>query len=275
MKHFSARGDKLSGFFHRPLVLERSSGASDDRKLDGQTSNASNRRRSYPIVSPVHLLYGLGRFLWSVMIRIFNRFRPITFLLLALLIGFSAGFVFFAEKVNRMQQPVLVDPADAIVVLTGGQSRIQTGVDLLRAKLGKRLLITGVNPNTNEKMLQQATHSDSHLFDCCVDLDRSAMNTIGNAAESERWVRANNYRRVIVVTNNYHMPRTVLEMSNRMPDVQFIAYPVVNYERRDQSWIAQGDTLRVLFTEYLKYLGAGVRVGLATVTGEDLLESFM
>ncbi|MEN3398016.1 YdcF family protein, partial [Brucella melitensis] len=115
--------------------------------------------------------------------------------------------------------------------------------------------------------LQRATHADKSLFACCIDLDRTALNTVRNAAESERWIRANDYHRVIVVTNNYHIPRSILEMSSRMKDVEFIPYPAVNGEKREQSWVAEGDTLRVLFTEYVKYLGAVVRLGSASFYG--------
>ena len=67
------------------------------------------------------------------------------------------------------------------------------------------------------------------------------------------------------------MPRSILEMSYRMKDVEFVPYPVVNTEGRGQSWVAEGDTLRVLFVEYVKYLGAVVRVGTSEIFGFDIL----
>ncbi|KAB0572155.1 MULTISPECIES: YdcF family protein [Brucella] len=217
---------------------------------------------------PSMLALAVGKFIWSVLMRIFRRLQPISIVLFLALVAFLIGFVAFSEKVTSMQSPVLDEPADAIVVLTGGQSRIQAALDLLKGKQGKRLLISGVHPSTTEKSLQRATHTDPSLFDCCVDLDRSALNTVGNATESERWIRANNYHRVIVVTNNYHIPRSILEMSYRMQDVEFVPYPVVNGEKRAHSWVAEGDTLRVLFIEYVKYLGAALRVGGAKIFGD-------
>ena len=217
---------------------------------------------------PLHLFALASRnLMWSVMMRMFRRFQPVSIILFVILLAFLVGFVVFGEKVTSMRPAAINEPADAIIVLTGGQSRIQTAIDLLKNKRGKRLLISGVHPATSEKMLQRATHADQKLFDCCIDLDRSALNTVGNATESERWIRANNYRRVILVTNNYHIPRSALEMSYRMKDVEFIPYPVVSGERREHSWVAEGDTLRVLFTEYVKYLGAAVRVGTAELFG--------
>ncbi|MCE3519379.1 hypothetical protein LXJ58_32015, partial [Escherichia coli] len=75
-------------------------------------------------------------------------------------------------------------PADGIVVLTGGYSRIEGALDLLKNKRGKRLFISGVHPSTKRGELQRVTRGDATLFECCVDIDRSALDTIGNASES-------------------------------------------------------------------------------------------
>ena len=39
-------------------------------------------------------------------------------------------------------------------------------------------------------------------FGCCVDLDRSAVDTRSNAAETRRWVHERGFRSLIVVTSN-------------------------------------------------------------------------
>ncbi|MGU3401403.1 YdcF family protein [Brucellaceae bacterium D45D] len=244
-------------------------GVAEERVLYGMHAGAS-RRPLHAVAPPLSALLVPCQFLWSLIMRILRRFQPVSIVLFVLLVMFVAGFVAFGEWVSRMAPPAINETADAIVVLTGGQARIQVAVDLLKLQRGKRLLISGVHPSTNQKMLQRATNAEAGLFDCCVDLDRSALNTVGNAEESERWIRSNNYSRVIVVTNNYHIPRSILEMSYRMNDVEFVPYPVVNGERRDQSWVAESDTLRVLFIEYVKYLGALVRVGGAEIFSRDL-----
>ncbi|MBC2883834.1 YdcF family protein [Ochrobactrum sp. CM-21-5] len=255
-----------------PRMLRNGYRTGGDGVEKGRTANSSHMDavvwcRSRSPLSASSFGMASARLLWSIVMRVFRRLQPISIVLFLAVIAFLIGFVAFSEKVTGMQPPALNEPADAIVVLTGGQSRIQAAVDLLQDKRGKRLLISGVHPSTNEKSLQRATHAEQGLFDCCVDLDRSALNTVGNATESERWIRANNFHRVIVVTNNYHIPRSILEMSYRMKDVEFVPYPVVNGERREHSWVSEGDTLRVLFIEYVKYLRAAVRVGVAEVFG--------
>ena len=192
----------------------------------------------------------------SLIRRIMRRFRPISVILLSCIIVLAVGFFIFSEKVGNMLPPADLEPADAIIVLTGGKARLDVAIELLQDKKGQRLLISGVHPTTNKKALQRVTIANEALLNCCVDLDRTALNTIGNATESAQWIRSHNYKRVIVVTNNYHMPRSILELSRLMDNVEFIPYPVVNSDLRNTNWVTQGDVLRVLLTEYVKYLGA-------------------
>lgn len=192
----------------------------------------------------------------SLISRIMRRFRPISVILLSCIIVLAVGFFIFSEKVGNMLPPADLEPADAIIVLTGGKARLDVAIELLQDKKGQRLLISGVHPTTNKKALQRVTIANEALLNCCIDLDRTALNTIGNATESAQWIRSHNYKRVIVVTNNYHMPRSILELSRLMDNVEFIPYPVVNSDLRNTNWVTQGDVLRVLLTEYVKYLGA-------------------
>ena len=61
-------------------------------------------------------------------------------------------------------------------------------------------------------------------FTCCVDIDHSATNTIGNAIETRRWVKARGFQSLIVVTANFHMPRAMVELGHELPDVALVPY---------------------------------------------------
>lgn len=175
------------------------------------------------------------------------------------LFAFVIGFLLFVEHVASLETPTQVPAADGIVVLTGGASRIETGLELLKAGKAKRLLISGVNPAARLADLRRATGADSRLFNCCVDIDRVALNTIGNAQESAKWALSKTYSSIIVVTNNYHMPRSLLEMRRILPNADLQPYPVVNNPLRGAVWARDADALRVLTTEYAKYVAALLR----------------
>ncbi len=172
------------------------------------------------------------------------------------LVAFLAGFAVFSEHVSRMGEPQLVDPANAIVVLTGGQARIQAGLELLERNKGERLLISGVNPDTSKTALRNAYDADPSLFDCCVDIGYQAKDTVGNAEETIAWLAAHKYRTVILVTNNYHMARSLLELQRLNPRLEIIPYPVVNSDLTNGKWMLNQEVVRVLLAEYMKYLGA-------------------
>ena len=106
---------------------------------------------------------------------------------------FAGGFGWFANKVSHLTTPANPAKADAIIVLTGGQSRLDAAMDLLASGKGERLLISGVHPSASRRQLQAATGGDKKLFSCCVDIDRAALDTIGNAEESAKWVESHAY----------------------------------------------------------------------------------
>ncbi len=173
----------------------------------------------------------------------------------------TVGFLWFAFNISS-DEPQLDRKADGIVVLTGAASRIPDAIELLAAERGKRLLITGVHRATSASEIARLTPLYSKFFTCCIDLDRSALNTFGNALETRRWAREHNFNSLIVVTSNWHMPRAMAELSHQLPDATLIAYPVSSEKVKTEPWWQNLDTARFLFAEYLKYLFALTRMSL-------------
>jgi uncharacterized SAM-binding protein YcdF (DUF218 family) len=168
------------------------------------------------------------------------------------------GFLWFADSVASMKPPQ-ESKADAIIVLTGGYLRIDQAVELLRSGAGTRLLISGVNPSTTPAQIRKMTQSSAGLFSCCVDIGYEALDTIGNANEAASWIKDHDYQSVLVVTNNYHMRRSLHELRRVSPNTHFVAYPVVNADLTRKNWFADPDVLRTLLSEYIKFVAAGAR----------------
>jgi uncharacterized SAM-binding protein YcdF (DUF218 family) len=172
----------------------------------------------------------------------------------------AAGFLWFVLRMPT--DAVALDRnADGIVVLTGGASRILDGIELLAAGRGKRLLISGVHRGTTTGEIGRTVPEYARLLACCVDLDHSAVNTLGNAIEARRWVKKRAFRSLIVVTSSYHMPRTMVELAWQMPDVELIPFPVISDKMRNEPWWTAA-SMRLLLFEYMKYLIAQVRTRL-------------
>jgi uncharacterized SAM-binding protein YcdF (DUF218 family) len=174
----------------------------------------------------------------------------------------AVGFVGFLSQLHGIEAKP-ARRADGIVVLTGGSSRVSDAMELLADGYGKRLLISGVHPTNDASDISRSLSDNQSLLGCCVDLDRSAVNTRSNATETRRWARERGFKSLIVVTSNYHMPRAIVEMSHAMPGTALIPYAVVGDRWRDEPWWTSGTTVRLLLSEYVKYVAAEVRVRLA------------
>lgn len=189
--------------------------------------------------------------------------RPATVAVLVVALAAAAfGFVGFLSQL-RGAETKPGRTADGIVVLTGGSSRVSDAMELLADGYGKRLLISGVHPTNAASDISRSLTDNQSLLRCCVDLDRSAVNTRSNAAETRRWAHERGFKSLIVVTSNYHMPRAIVELSHAMPDIILIPFAVVGEKWRDEPWWMNGATVRLLLSEYVKYVAAEVRVRLA------------
>lgn len=135
------------------------------------------------------------------------------------------AFADFVRDVNALAAPSPVE-ADGIVVVTGGQARIEVALQLLEDGAAQRLLISGVHDTTSATTLVARTHADPSLFDCCVDLDRAAMDTAGNARETAAWAQEHEFSSLLVVTSAYHIPRTTREIARLLPGVELIPFPI-------------------------------------------------
>jgi uncharacterized SAM-binding protein YcdF (DUF218 family) len=183
-----------------------------------------------------------------------------------LLCGVAAaiGFVAFVSQL-RGGETTRPASADGIVVLTGGSSRVSDAMELLAGGFGRRLLISGVHPTNGATDISRSVPDSERWLACCVDLDHSAVNTRSNAVEAGRWAHKRGFRSLIIVTSNYHMPRAIVEMSHVMPDVKLVPFAVVGETWRAEPWWSSGPTMRLLLSEYAKYVFAEARIRLARV----------
>lgn len=174
-------------------------------------------------------------------------------------LAFLVSFLIFAQHVSTIR-PTQEVTADGIVVLTGGRARISGALELLEGQKARRLLISGVHPSTTARQIARTTESRQALFSCCVDLDRRAQDTIGNATESGKWAHKHGFTSLIVVTSAYHMPRSILELRAAMPHMTFIPYPVIGADLHLKRWYLNPGTTRLLLREYVKYIVAWLRL---------------
>ena len=184
------------------------------------------------------------------MTRFVTALRLIAF---AVLVAFVTGFVLFVHEARSLVRDERTR-ADAIVALTGGEGRVVTAVQLLRDGRGGRLLISGVNPGSPPEDIARAAGAPAELFNCCIDTGEEAVDTRGNAREAAAWAARNEYATLIIVTNDFHMPRALLELQAAMPDTRLIAYAAPT----PPPWSSPGEARRWL-QEYAKFAAVFTR----------------
>ncbi|MDZ4778025.1 MAG: YdcF family protein [Alphaproteobacteria bacterium] len=190
----------------------------------------------------------------------------------ALIVALGLGYIAFANGVERAAPQHPLPEADAIVALTGGDAdRLTTAMKLLQEGRGRRLLISGVNPKVEDADVYDVLEGAPELIACCVDLGRQAKDTLGNASETAAWAGRNGFSRLIVVTDDYHMPRSLAELRVAMPQAQLIPYPVSSSLSTPGAWQRDLSAAMSLGGEYVKYLA--IRAREAFLTAEKPTET--
>jgi uncharacterized SAM-binding protein YcdF (DUF218 family) len=187
-----------------------------------------------------------------------HRLRGLGLALAALFGCYLGGLVWFANTIPD----AIADPGattDAIVVLTGGSQRVQSGLQLLAAGKAKKLFVSGVYHGVDVTALLRTARQSPDAVQCCITLGHEADSTYGNAHETAAWMRQENFRSLRLVTSSYHMRRALLEFARAMPAVRIVPHPVFPETVRQERWWAWPGTLDLIVGEYDKYLWAFAR----------------
>ena len=180
--------------------------------------------------------------------------RNILRLIALLLFIWLLGFIYFIYSIQtEVDEPKI--KADAVVVLTGGSNRLAIGFEILNKKLAKRMFISGVANNVKiYELLNLYMQSPNHNNQYNIQLGKDAFNTISNAQETKAWIAKNNIKSIILVTANYHMPRSLFEFKRVIPEIAIISHSVISDHVKVKDWWYNPGTASLLFKEYNKYL---------------------
>lgn len=178
---------------------------------------------------------------------------------LAMLVAlWFGGLLWFAHTIPEEVADVASE-TDAIVVLTGGSLRVQSGLALLASGRARKLFVSGVYHGVDVAELLRVSRQSPDSVACCIVLGHAADSTLGNALETAAWMRHEDFHSLRLVTSSYHMRRSLLEFARVMPDVRIIAHPVFSESVKQDQWWAWPGTASLIVGEYDKYLVALAR----------------
>lgn len=177
----------------------------------------------------------------------------------------AGGLLLFYTSIPE-HRPAAIPTADAIVVLTGGRDRINAGVKLLSEGYATKLLVSGVGYGVHKKELialqRMAAPSQQSAVEnsAKISLGYEAYSTATNARETRRWMRRHHLKSLILVTANYHMPRSRMEFAALMPDLTIYPVPVNPSDFEKTRWWSDARSRELLFKEYHKFLLSWCRI---------------
>lgn len=159
------------------------------------------------------------------------------------------GLVLFTKMIPSLPHNT-EETTDGIVIFTGGGTRLKEALLLFEQKKAIFLLVSGVNPEAELPSLMENKN---------VTLGYEALDTSGNAEETAAWVHRHHIHSLRLITSNYHMPRSLLELRPLLPDVIIFPHPVVGETFFKPKWWLEARTLRLVVQEYNKFLFALIR----------------
>ncbi|HAA91086.1 MAG TPA: YdcF family protein [Rhodospirillaceae bacterium] len=173
-------------------------------------------------------------------------------------IGWVCGLLIFAQTLpDRVASPDA--KTDAIVVLTGGSLRLESGLELLAEKRAQKLFVSGVHRGVDVRQLLHMSRHAPEAMECCIALGYDADNTQGNALETAVWLKNEKYNSIRLVTSSYHMPRSLVEFHAAMPGVKIVAHPVFPKSFKAKEWWFWPGSTGLIVEEYNKFLIAYLR----------------
>lgn len=193
-----------------------------------------------------------------------SRVRRALLLFAVALLLWLIGLILYARDVPTTVKDTTTK-VDAIVALTGGSGRIAAGIDLLAAGMAEQLFISGTGPMVSAADLIREDRPDRETLLKRMSIGAEAEDTTGNAIETAAWARANGVTSIRLVTAAYHMPRSLLELEQAMPNIRIIPHPVFPDQVKMDWWRYPGSA-GLLSREYTKYLLANLRLWFAAIT---------
>lgn len=108
---------------------------------------------------------------------------------------------------------------DSVVVLTGGKNRIRHALNVIKVSPPKNVFISGVHKKTTLRAIigDSGNHPDINFI-----LGKEAKNTFENAEEIKNWVITHAIKKIILITSDYHMRRSLLVIRDKNKELEII-----------------------------------------------------
>ena len=176
----------------------------------------------------------------------------IIFLIILLL--YLLSFFNFLEDINNVHESPKT--LEAVVILTGSKGRLGLGLEYMENNSKVKMLISGVGKGVK--------YSDLPIDDSVnknnITLGFNAKNTMQNAIETLNWVEYNHIKSFLLVTDNWHMKRSLILFNSVIPNVEIYPKKLTSINMNINFYLKEPKITVILIVEHLKYLVSHIQI---------------
>lgn len=169
---------------------------------------------------------------------------------------YFCGLIFFVKQLPE-ETANINKKYDVIVVLTGGKERIPYALQLFFDNYADTVFISGVAENFDIAAFDYNLKEEDKKR---ISYGFKAKNTIGNAEETKEWLKGRGYNNLLIVTANYHTPRTKLLFDYYLKDYQKTYISVNPPDFNLSNWLQHSNSRRLILSEYSKFILTWIKI---------------
>lgn len=177
--------------------------------------------------------------------------KSLFFILLITIIIF--GYKAFINLGENLVLDEIPRRSDVIVVLSGGEGRLQKGAKLFHDGYGDFVLLSNstVQSNTTAEAIALGIPDDRILE------EDKATSTYTNAVYAKELINQNNFRSAIIVSSDFHMRRTKLIFDRifKDTDIQLLYIPSNTNWFSKNRWWEEKFSRRIVINEWIRIVG--------------------
>lgn len=159
-----------------------------------------------------------------------------------------------------------LEKADLIIVFEGWERRVHKAYELIDKGYAHALLISPAN----KQRLSEYDIRYNPSIQFYKIIEEKARTTFENALYTQRILKDNNFRSVILVTSWHHMPRSYLLLKTMLigSDIKIISHAVITGDLSRENWYQHLNGWKIVGNEMVELWGSFLEMLKYKATGE-------
>lgn len=187
--------------------------------------------------------------------------RNLTNILILLIVAVMVFYVSMIGIGFYLSPQDVLQPADAIVVISGGETRTRTitGIQLYQDKIAPLIIFSGdaIDPYSpsNAEAMREIAVGEFDIPEGDIIIEEEATSTYENALNLKEVFNRFDINSIILVTSPYHQRRSKMTFQNVMgPDFTIINHSSTDEFWRKIAWYQNDRALYLTFAELWKII---------------------